>query len=209
MKILLINGSPKTKQSASAALLDDCKACFSRETEWRERHASRPVFSPEDAAALSWADSVVFAFPLYADGIPSHLLSWLRQAERSGSIRPQTRIYGMVNSGFFEGEQNALALAMLKSWSRRAGAVWGQGLGIGGGGALTAIASAPLGKGPKRDLGRAMEELVRHIETGASAEERYVHVNFPRFLYIWSAQMGWRSQAKKNGLTRRDLDRRR
>ena len=53
MKILLINGSPKTKQSASAALLADCKACFSRETEWRERHAARPVFSPEDAAALS------------------------------------------------------------------------------------------------------------------------------------------------------------
>ena len=85
MKILLINGSPKTKQSASAALLADCKACFSRETEWRERHAARPVFSPEDADALSWADSVVFAFPLYADGIPSHLLSWLRQAEQSGS----------------------------------------------------------------------------------------------------------------------------
>ena len=63
MKILLINGSPKTKQSASTALLADCKACFSRETEWRERHAARPVFSPEDAAALSWADSVVFAFP--------------------------------------------------------------------------------------------------------------------------------------------------
>ena len=76
-------------------------------------------------------------------------------------------------------------------------------------GALTAMASVPLGKGPKRDLGRALGDLVRHIETGASAEERYVHLNFPRFLYIWSAQMGWRSQAKKNGLTRRDLDRRR
>lgn len=115
----------------------------------------------------------------------------------------------MINSGFFEGEQNALALAMLKSWSWCAGAVWGQGLGIGGGGALTAMASVPLGKGPKRDLGRAMGDLVRHIESGASAVERYVHVNFPRFLYIWGAQMGWRSQVKKNGLSRRDLDRQR
>ena len=73
--------------------------------------------------------------------------------------KKEITVYAVVNCGFYEGRQNSLAIAMMENWCHRAGLRWGQGLGIGAGGMLAGIRNVPLGSGPKKNLGRALEQL--------------------------------------------------
>lgn len=42
-------------------------------------------------------------------------------------------IYVIVNNGFYEGEQNYIAVQQMKFWCNDNGFVWGQGIGCGAG----------------------------------------------------------------------------
>lgn len=208
MKIAMINGSPKKSESTSAALLNDLKICFLEEATFIDYHFTTSVLEPEMIQSLKDVDAIVFAFPLYVDGIPSHLLSCLCQIEKEGIGNKKIHVYGIANSGFFEGKQNVNALAILENWCDKTELVWGQGIGIGGGGALSGLKNVPVGKGPKKNLGYAVNELATNILACASAPNCYLSINFPRFLYKWAAQISWRQGVKSNGLKIKDLSKR-
>lgn len=87
----------------------------------------------------------------------------------------------------------------------KSGLKWGQGLGIGGGGMMTAIKNVPIGQGPKKSLGKAFRELANNILNGTSQENIFISPNFPRILYKLAAEMEWRKAIKANGLKRKDL----
>jgi multimeric flavodoxin WrbA len=148
--------------------------------------------------SMSGCDALVFFFPLYVDGIPSHLLRFLD--EQGGAIAaaaPGAHVYAVVNNGFYEGSQNALALTMMESFATHAGLPWGGGCGVGGG---EMSGFAPIGKGPLTSLGKALDRLCEAILAGQAMENLYVSPGIPRRLYIAAAHMGFRSQAKKNGV---------
>ena len=105
MRIAFINGSPKVKNSASGALLEDLKGYFSETNEILDLGFHTTDVSETVKAELSTADAWVFAFPLYVDGIPGHLLSCLVQLEEICIHNPQIQVYGIVNCGFYEGIQ--------------------------------------------------------------------------------------------------------
>ena len=80
MKILILNGSPKKKSSTSkflgkimGVLLTGCKV----------QYASLRTKSeyPKILQQLKDIDALILAAPLYVDGIPSHVLEFLQQAE--------------------------------------------------------------------------------------------------------------------------------
>ncbi len=96
----------------------------------------------------------------------------------------------------------------MQNWCEKVGLIWGQGIGVGGGGALSSLGKVPLGKGPKKNLGTAFNQLVTHILAGTSADNIYLSINFPRFLYKWAGQLGWRQSIKANKLKVKDLGRR-
>jgi len=166
--------------------------------------------SKEEIEILPDFDILVFAFPLYVDGIPSHLLSCLCQIEEAtkNTKDKSVTVYALVNSGFFEGHHNKLALEMMKNWCIKADLKWGQGIGIGGGGALTGLSNVPLGKGPKSSLGIALKSLVDNISTKSQADNIFVSMNFPRIMYKLIGEFGWRQEIKKNGFKVKDLSRR-
>lgn len=78
MRTTFINGSPKTKNSASAYLLQELKSLLEQDgiivTDY---NFNKPSLSKEEMAQLKDYDIFVFSFPLYVDGIPSHLLNCL------------------------------------------------------------------------------------------------------------------------------------
>ena len=206
MNILMITGSPKKNGSASRAILLGLEQYLkdaAADSVITHAH-SLDTDIGEKAAAC---DVLVLAFPLYVDGIPSHLLSVMEQMERSRCIRERTPIYVVVNCGFYEGEQCGIALEMAKHWCERCGAKWGGGLGFGGGGGLDMMDMAPMGCGPKKNLGNALREVAESIVSGAGWEYRFASVNFPAFMYRLGAQSMWRRMAKSNGLRRKDLSR--
>ena len=94
MKGILINGSPKRRDSSSGALLNDLRSLLDPGTETAVMTvtASHPAASsaytgmrwepsPEDVKQLRGSSFLVLSFPLYVDAVPSHLLSFLMELE--------------------------------------------------------------------------------------------------------------------------------
>ena len=205
MRIALINGSPKVKNSASGTLLEDIKGYLGEKAELIEFGFHASVLSNETLDALSQAETWVFAFPLYVDGIPGQLLSCLIQLEEARIRNPQIRIYGVVNCGFYEGIQAELALQLLQNWCEKTGFLWSGGIGVGGGGGLAMMPKLPPGQGPKAPIDKALASLYEVILQKEALDNEYVSVAFPRFLYKLGAQMGWRQMIKANGGKTKDL----
>ena len=205
--IALICGSPKGKNSASWVILQGLRDALPPQAAVRE-YAIRTAPLPEQALrGIAACDVLVFAMPLYVDGLPSHMVGALLQLEAGFRETPQKErtAYALVNSGFYEGHQNAHALHMLRHWCRRAGVRWGQGIGAGGGGMLPETQNIPMGHGPKKRLGQALQTLAEAIVSGGQAEDLYITQNFPRVLYRMSAESVWRRKGRKNGLSKQEL----
>lgn len=204
MRIALINGSPKVHNSASGTLLSDIKGYLGERAELVEIGLHSAVISKEVITELEKSDVWVFAYPLYVDGIPGHMLSCLMQLEEA-QLQKQVSIYGVVNCGFYEGIQAEYALKILQNWSIKTGFVWNGGIGIGGGGGLAMMPKTKPGQGPMAPIDKALVELAESILKGDARENYYVSVAFPRFLYKMGAQMGWRQMIKANGGKTKDL----
>lgn len=132
MKTVFINGSPKKKAGASDYLICTQKF-FVKSKKVVEKLRSRADHA-RILEALRDADALVFSLPLYFDGIPSHVLSFLEELEKfccENNI--SLKIYTISNGGFIEGKQNRCVLEIMENFCIRSGNVWGGGLGVGGG----------------------------------------------------------------------------
>lgn len=133
MNIMVLNGSPKKKGGASRLFSKLLKSMLlgCNVTTYDVFNSKK---GEEVLQYLPKADAVVLSVPLYVDGIPAHLLPFLKQAEEHCKRENcQFKLYVISNNGFVEGKQNARHLRMYEAWCNRAGVAWGGGLGIGGG----------------------------------------------------------------------------
>jgi multimeric flavodoxin WrbA len=197
MKITIINGSPKVKKSGSANIARALEEKIGSKADVVTCHAAAQSPS-EIIPALAQSDAIVLIFPLYVDGIPSHLLRLLdeNRADISGAA-PEAMLYGVVNNGFFEGKQNHIALEILQNFSLSAGLTWGQGIGVGAGSIAVA---APIGHRLLKNLRRALDTLADNILNRRTDSNQTVAPNCPRFLYNMAARRGWHQYAKKHGM---------
>lgn len=205
MKIALINGSPKPKDSASGILLSELEKCKIQGAVFSHFAVNKPCVGKEIIEKIIQHDVLVFAFPLYVDGIPSHLLNCLKEIENAGIKNKKIRVYGISNCGFFEGTQNEIALGILKNWCNKTGFQWGMAVGFGGGGAMSQFGEEKP-KGMIKSLLSGLEKMKDSIETGKTAENVYVSINFPRWLYKTAAEIGWKQLIKRNGGKPSDLN---
>ena len=133
MNLLIIHASPKKKGGASRF--------FSRLFRLflpGVRKEAAPLSCRQDFQQILELfpdmDAVCLFVPLYVDSLPSHVVEFLIQAEEYCKSHPcRFRLYAFSNNGFVEGKQNRPALHMLQAWCKRAGIIWGGGIGIGGG----------------------------------------------------------------------------
>ena len=202
MKIALINGSPKKTESVSGLILQalceklgdshDYAAC-----SYAESDTAQSLKNMKDCGA------VIFSFPLYVDGIPSYLLNFLDKIKDDiKDTAPDAAVWAIANNGFYEGSQNALALDMMQAFCSVSGMRWGQGIGVGAGGMIKA---APIGRGPMKNLGLALDRFAENIICSRPEANLFTVPNFPRFLYKTLAHFGWRAEAKRNGIKTKKL----
>lgn len=132
MKTVLINCSPKKRFCASAYFL------FLQRMFIPGEKVTEKLRAPADHArildVLKDAQAAVFCLPLYVDGIPSHVLRFMEEAEafcRQNDLH--FSVYCIANNGFIEGKQNEPLMQSFEHFCSRAGLVWGGGVGIGGG----------------------------------------------------------------------------
>ena len=132
MKTVFINASPKKRFCASAYFL------FLQRLFVPGKKVTLKLRTPADhdpiLDELRDAQNVVFALPLYVDGIPSHVLRFLEKMEafcKENGLH--LRVCCLANNGFIEGKQNEPLMQHFENFCARAGLVWGGGVGVGGG----------------------------------------------------------------------------
>jgi multimeric flavodoxin WrbA len=201
-KVALINGSPKPKSSASKLMLEALWERIGSSSDCAVVNAAKQE-RDEIISAITGSDALVFIFPLYVDGIPSHLLKILDEAcGEIAEAAPGAMVYAVMNNGFYEGRQNTLAFEMMRSFANRAGLSWGGAIGVGAGGMIHALT---IGKGPLKKLGVALDSLTQKITTRAAADDCTLDPALPRYLYKAAAHNEWRKVARKNGLKVKQL----
>ena len=133
MNFLIVNASPKKKGGASRFFSRLFRLFLPGVRKKAVSLSSRQDFQ-KVLEILPDMDAVCLFVPLYVDGLPSHVVEFLIQAESyCKSHSCQFRLYALSNNGFVEGKQNRPALRMLQAWCERAGITWGGGIGVGGG----------------------------------------------------------------------------
>ena len=130
MKIALLNGSPKGRGSASEILLEGLRPYLPADALLPKVHL--PLRPQEDFRLSCLADcqALVFAFPLYVDSLPSHVIRALESlAELFREIAEKPTVYAVVNCGFYEGQQAHIALQVMENWCSQTGFFVGPGPG--------------------------------------------------------------------------------
>lgn len=207
MKVALINGSPKYKDSASGILLEIAKE-YLTDVETEEFVCNKMQLEQGEMEQILNADAILFSFPLYIDSVPSHLLRCLVQMQKyvaSNPLDKKPMVYTIVNNGFFDGKQNKHAIENMTHWSKRCGFKFGQGVGVGGGGMAPNLVSIQGEHGPKKRVALAFKDMCQNMKTRACGEMLLVEPNFPAFAYKFMAESGWRYGAKKYGFKTKDL----
>ena len=139
MNLLILNASPKTKGGASRFFSGLFRLFLPGIRKKAVSLNSRKDFQ-KVLELFPDMDVVCLFVPLYVDGLPSHVVEFLIQAEEYCQHHPcRFRLYALSNNGFVEGKQNRPALHMLQAWCARAGILWGGGIGIGGGSMLQVL----------------------------------------------------------------------
>jgi len=210
MQIALIDGSPKTGKSCSSFLLKALEPHIAAGNATTRFRVSTQPLTDEEYRELCRMDTLVLAFPLYVDAVPSHLFRMLVTLENylktEVNRKKEIFVYTIVNNGFFEGEQNHIAIDIVKNWCVRCGLHFGQGMGQGAGEMVGSLKKVPLGRGPLKNTGRALQEIAENILSRRSAPPLFVRPNFPRFVWCFmGTHFGWNMRARKNGLTKKDL----
>ena len=204
MKIIIINGSPKTIKSNSE-ILGNYLFPLLKENNIKKYYSIYFQLNDKTKNEIYNSDVLIFIFPLYVDGIPSNLLKLLVKFEKENVVKPKTKIYCIVNNGFYEGKQNFLALLHMKNWCKKVNAKWGQGIGIGSGELLPYLKKFKLGQGPLKNLEKILSRFSRNILTLNSDKNIYINPNWPKNLYFIQGSFSWILKARKNNLKIQEL----
>ena len=144
MNILFLIGSPRKKSSASCYFARILKFFLTLGSFGKikvEIAEIPPKAAPDIMAKLAAADKVVIFTPLYCDGMPSHVISFLQQAEIFCKQNPcNFDFYAVCNNGFIEGRQNEACLNQYQCFCQKTGVNGCGGMGIGGGGKVHFLA---------------------------------------------------------------------
>ena len=180
MKIIIINGSPKTIKSNSE-ILGNYLFPLLKENNIKKYYSIH--FQLNDKTK----NEILVNF------------------EKENVVRPETKIYCIVNNGFYEGKQNFLALLHMKNWCKKVNAKWGQGIGIGSGELLPYLKKFKLGQGPLKNLEKILSRFSRNILTLNGDKNIYINPNWPKSLYFIQGSISWILKARKNNIKIREL----
>ena len=126
MNLLILNASPKKKGGASR-FFSGLFRLFLPGVRKKVVSLSCQQDFQRVLELLPGMDVVCLCVPLYVDGLPSHIVEFLIQAEGCCKNHPcRFRLYVLANNGFVEGKQNRPALNMLQAWCERAEITWGR-----------------------------------------------------------------------------------
>lgn len=159
--------------------------------------------------AVDAADLFVLAIPLYVDALPYLAIEALERiaAHRQAQPSPAPAAFlAIANCGFPEAQHNTTALAICQQFVEVAGFAWAGGLALGAGGAINGRPLTEAG-GMARHVVQALDLAAAALAAGQPAPAEAVALlarpMMPLRMYTFMGDMGWRMQARRNGVYRR------
>ena len=193
-KLMILNGSPRAPRSNSKEYAAIFTGACSLPTEI---FAITPKNHLELCSRMEEFSQLLLVFPLYADGIPVPLLSFLKTlAAHPPKKKPVISV--LINCGFIEWQQNRLAVEMVKLFCTQQGYVFGSALMIGSGEAIL--------KTPFRFLAeRGIRKLAASIQWH---QYRTFHTTMPlpKKLFIRASTNYWLAMGEKNGVSKEQME---
>ncbi len=224
-RVLLLNGSPRPGASTSESLLTYLdeeleKLGVSTQALKLTKAVRSEERTAELLAAIDGSDLVVLAFPLYWDSLPGHvvraceLIARHRAASPAGAAPDRVAPGGpapgaaarpgfaaIVQGGFPEAEQNAVALEICRHFAAAADLEWAGGLALGGGGMIDGAPLRKLGGRVKTAM-QALDQTAAAFAAGRPVPDEAVRLmakNPPAIVIRFGANSHFRSQHKKQG----------
>ena len=204
--IVVINGSPKAKDSTSAMFIDQLQALITTPmTTYQARKLIRKKDVLQRLSEILQTDVLLFVSPIYVDALPAPLVKLLTLFEqvKAQSTAPPARVYVLFNCGFLEPRNTELALNIMQNFCIRAGLVWGYGVGLGSGGFILTQRDH-MAKGIAFKVYAAVCALANSIQSGdVGKPNAFATIKMPRFIYNIGGNIGWRKLAKENGISKK------
>ena len=170
LRACLVNGSLRGPKATSRRLLGRLER-FLDPAQVDVAHisvrAKLPNGYPEETlAALSAADAVILAFPLFSYCLPGATIrileEWKRYADAHAATR-RTRVYVLVNCGYPDPRVNAEAVRVVRNFCARLGLDWRFAIEIGCGPVVVMTSPIDL------RLRRALKNMATDLEAPAPA----------------------------------------
>jgi hypothetical protein len=218
MHTLLIIGSPKGTKSASYELGNHLLLRLETRGSTTETIIIGSALKSEADTrrmleATDRADLVVFSFPLYVDQLPGPLVGALERIAEHQKNRTSPggrRIAAVVQCGFPETLQNRPACAIMEQFASESGFGWAGALALGMGGAVAGRSLDKAG-GMVRNVVKGFELAADALASGKSIPAEAIALVgkpfMPKALYLFAANFGMKSMAKKAGVRDRVYDR--
>ncbi|MEI7707903.1 MAG: NAD(P)H-dependent oxidoreductase [Chlorobium sp.] len=208
-RALLLVGSPRIEKSSSSSLGSYLFEQLKQHgVESETIYIYKAINTTERLEALrhaiSTADLVVLAFPLYVDTLPAPVISVLEDVVKNGTAKTKpTRFAAIVNCGFPNASQNASAIAVCAEFAREAQFEWVGGLSLGAGeGMVHAKPLAELG-GQGAPLRKALEMAAGELAQGQPVSDNALKLLakplMPEWMFRLGGTIGWKMRARKFG----------
>lgn len=192
-KILLINGSPRAPKSHSKRYAALFAEAYPGETAYVEIKKNNHLDICKQMEAYG---QVVLVFPLYVDSLPVTLLNFLKTWEENPPCSKPT-VSVIINCGFFEYQQNHVAVEMVRLFCKQNGLAFGSVLQIGSG---EAILDSPF-------RGMAASKIRKMAKVMAKGQHGAYHTTMPltKSMFVRASTTYWRKYGEKFGTTKAQM----
>ncbi len=212
--IVLVSASPKVDQewAVSSFLAKRGEALLKDESLNVETILVRSTLlhrkTEQAFETLQKADAIVLIFPLYFFCMPAMLTRFLQDFVAKYPLTDRTsRVYAIVNCGFPESHINQDAMRVIECFAKQTKREFLGGVMIGGGGMVIAAKDAPFMR-PIFELIDAMFARVVRDACSDQSEPALIteaSPKFPKWLYFVGGNSGWKSMARKNHVSPKDM----
>ncbi len=207
--LVVINGSPKKSNSATSVIIGEMEKLLNTKLEtYQAVEILQSVDRLERVNKIIEADVMLIVFPLYVDAIPAPLLKLMLLLENARKSLPplSTRVYAICHCGFYEAEQNKVALKIVQNFCNRLKLKWQYGVGIGAGVFVTS--TKDMSHGPNHSIFETLGTLANAIQQHGEHEEAvqpniFMSPKIPRFVYKTGGNLGWKREARENKVKRK------
>ena len=193
-KLVIVNGSPRASKSNSLKYITELKKYIKDDTFVYNIISSKI----DDFFKEVTIDSeIIFVFPLYADGLPSLVISFFNSLKKY-KFQNQ-KVHLIINCGFLEWQQNLVAREIFKLFCEDLNLNFSCSLLIGSG---EAIMNTPF----KVLVNRQLKGFANDIYNKKN-KMRKVNMLLSKKNFIKASTKYWIKYGLKNGISKEEMER--